>query len=264
MSKLDWLINYLAEERGEKGNIPNDENRKIRLWRALINIRTPKEISNEYIEKENEYLQERLKNINIIDSKEIKTIDNYYKDTKLQNKDKIALIKCDITTLKVDAIVNPANEEGTGCYIPNHNCLDNQITTFGGVLVRLEDAKKIKELGGKLITGTAMITKGYNLPSKYIIHTTGPMVINNLTEKERELLKDCYNNSLLIAKENNIKTIAFPTISTGIYRFPKDEASKIALKTIDTFISNNKEAFDKVIITVYTDEDLEIYKNNLY
>ena len=114
-----------------------------------------------------------------------------------------------------------------------------------------------------LQTGKAFITKGYNLPSKYVIHTVGPIIYENVTEKEILELKNCYINSLELAKENNIKTIAFPCISTGEFRFPKELASKIAIETIKEYLDTNEKYFEKIIFNVFSDEDYKIYLNNL-
>ena len=119
--------------------------------------------------------------------------------------------------------------------------------------------KKIKSLK----TGKAFITSGYNLPSKYVIHTVGPIIYENVTEKEISKLKNCYINSLELAKVNNIKTIAFPCISTGEFRFPKELASKIAIETIKEYLDTNEEYFEKIIFNVFSDEDYKIYLNNL-
>ena len=121
----------------------------------------------------------------------------------------------------------------------------------------------MKNLNYNLETGKAFITKGYNLPSKYVIHTVGPIIYENVTEKEILELKNCYINSLELAKENNIKTIAFPCISTGEFRFPKELASKIAIETIKEYLDTNEEYFEKIIFNVFLDVDYKIYLKNL-
>ena len=116
---------------------------------------------------------------------------------------------------------------------------------------------------GMLQTGKAFITKGYNLPSKYVIHTVGPIIYENVTEKEILELKNCYINSLELAKENNIKTIAFPCISTGEFRFPKELASKIAIETVKEYLDTNEKYFERIIFNVFSEKDYKIYLNNL-
>ena len=120
----------------------------------------------------------------------------------------------------------------------------------------------MKEIGS-LNTGKAFITKGYNLPSKYVIHTVGPIIYGSVTEKEKVELKNCYINSLELAKENNIKEIAFPCISTGEFKFPKEEACIIAIKAVNEYLEQNKGCFDKVVFNVFTNEDYNIYIKNL-
>lgn len=164
---------------------------------------------------------------------------------------KIQLYKGDITKLEVDAIVNAAN---------------NSLLGGGGV-----DGAIHRAAGKKLLnecrtlngceTGDAKITNGYNLPAKYVIHTVGP-VWSGGKRNDYELLKSCYRRSLEIAVENNLKSIAFPNISTGVYRFPKDEAADIAINTVKEFIRESS-FIEKVIFTVFDDENFKIYKEKL-
>lgn len=250
MNKLDYLIQYLLKENLRVNSIPENEQDKKNLWRALCNVREPKAISNEFLKIENEFLQEELK---------IKNITNV-DDIKANNK--IALWQGDITKLKIDSIVNAANSQGLGCFRPLHNCIDNQIQTFAGVQIRLECNEYMKNIDYNLPTGEAFITKGYNLPSKYVIHTVGPIIQFRVTEKEEYELSNCYINSLKLAVEKRIKTIAFPCISTGVFRFPKDRACEIAVKSVKEFLKEN-EAIEKVVFNVYSDEDYDIYLRNL-
>lgn len=139
------------------------------------------------------------------------------------------------------------------------------ITVFilvGGIQLRLECNEKMKKIK-RLEIGKAFITKGYNLPSNYVIHTVGPIIYNNVTEKEVKELRSCYINALEIAKKHDIRNIAFCSISTGEFRFPKDEASKIAIKAVVQYLKENSSFFRKVIFNVFTDEDYEIYNFNL-
>lgn len=258
MENLDFLINYLSEENKEVKveNIPEDIVSKKRLYRSLCNIRDVKPISEEYLKIENEYLQSELKNKKITDVREIEVLGKNFPENK------ICLWQGDITTLKIEAIVNAANSGGVGCFIPRHNCIDNIINSASGVSLRLE-CGKIMEKIGVLETGKAFITKGYNLPSEHVIHTVGPIIYDFVTEDKENDLANCYINSLKLAKENNIKTIAFPCISTGEFHFPKDLASEIAIKSVKEFLNENKDRFDKIVFNVFTDEDYEIYRENL-
>ena len=112
---------------------------------------------------------------------------------------------------------------------------------------------------GELETGRAFITKGYNLPAKYVIHTVGPIIYESVSDAKRESLKNCYIHSLELAKENNIREIAFPCISTGEFRFPKEEACEIAIKAVYDYLEENENNFDKIVFNVFHDEDYEIF-----
>lgn len=265
MEKLDFLINYLLKESEETQGItiPNNIEDKKNLWRSLCNIREPNPISKEYLQVENEYLQEELKKKNITKIEDIKSISETIKKSNLEDSNKICLWKGDITTLQINCIVNAANSQGLGCFVPCHKCIDNQINTFAGISLRLECNEKMKERNYFLHTGNAFITKGYNLPSKYVIHTVGPIINANVTDQEINDLKNCYINSLDLAKKHKIREIAFCSISTGEFKFPKDEACKIAIKTVRNYLKENVKFFDKVVFNVFTDEDYEIYSSNL-
>lgn len=245
---INKLLTYFLSESGYDSNIPDDYDipKKRKLLRGLINERSPKEISEDILILEYELLKKELQEKKITDCLDIPEIEP-----------KISIWQGDITTLKVDAIVNAANEYGLGCFIPNHTCIDNAIHTFAGIRLRLECNKILQ---GKLInTGESIITPAYNLPSKYVIHTVGPIVNNELTDQEIKDLEKCYVSCLDLARENNIKTIAFPAISTGVFRFPKDEASKIAVSVVRNYLSKYPDAFTKVIFNVFSKEDYEYY-----
>lgn len=160
---------------------------------------------------------------------------------------KIELINIDITILEVDAIVNAANSSLTG-----GGGVDGAIHRAAGTDLR-EYCITLKGCR----TGEAKISPGFNLPAKYVIHTVGP-VWNNGTENEEQLLSKCYENSLTLAVENNIKTIAFPCISTGAYRFPFEKAALIALETITHFIESNNQ-IEKLYLVVFSEKELQQY-----
>lgn len=264
MENLDFLIKYLLEDgKHSVASLPKDEGSKKSLYRALVNVREPDPISNEFLEEEDKYLQEELSKKEVTDAKNLKTISEVYPNNNLENADKICLWRGDITKLKVGAIVNAGNSQGLGCFLPNHNCIDNQINTFAGVRLRLACNDIMKTLDYNLETGKAIITKGYNLPAEYVIQTVGPIIENDVSKEEEELLADCYRNSLKLAIENGIRTVSFPCISTGVFRFPKDLASKIAVQTVDEFIKENQDQVDKVIFNLWSEEDVEIYEQNI-
>ncbi|WP_431164971.1 O-acetyl-ADP-ribose deacetylase [Tenacibaculum halocynthiae] len=166
---------------------------------------------------------------------------------------KINLIQGDITKIKVDAIVNAANSSLLG-----GGGVDGAIHRAGGKAI-LEECKKIRNRQGNCKIGEAVITTAGNLPSKMVIHTVGPVYNGGKRiEKEKENLANCYVNCLLLAKENNLNTIAFPNISTGIYKFPKQLAAEIAIKII-----KDNQILDEVTFVCFDDENYTIYKKTL-
>ena len=136
MEKIDYLIEYLLKESGRESFDYSHRDKKS-LYRALVNVRQANPISVEFLKVEDKYLQEELKKQNLTDSKDIKTINENYQDNTLINSDKICLWQGDITKLKIGAAVNAGNSQGLECFLPNHNCIDNQINTFAGVRLRL-------------------------------------------------------------------------------------------------------------------------------
>ena len=246
-----FLIEYLLNEnpRYKRMSIPVSEKEQFQLYRSLVNIRSAKPVSEDYINAENSFLQNITEQKGITDISDLKPTEN-----------NIYLWQGDITTLKCGAIVNAGNNGLTGCYQPCHNCIDNCIHTFAGVKLRLECAEIMRKQGHAEPTGRAKITSAYNLPCDYVIHTVGPIVHHRLTDKHCELLRSCYKNCLKIAVQNNIESIAFCCISTGVFGFPKQEASEIAVKTVSEFLENHNI---KVIFNVFGDDDYEIYKKLL-
>jgi len=168
-------------------------------------------------------------------------------------KPTIEIIKGDITKINTDAIVNAANSSLLG-----GGGVDGAIHRAGGSQI-LEECKEIRNRQGKCKTGEAVFTSAGNLPAKYVIHTVGP-IWNNNEEKSSKLLANCYNNSLKLAESLGVKTITFPNISTGVYRFPKELAGKIAVETVRNFQS---DVIEKIIFVCFDDENEEIYKKLL-
>ncbi len=265
MNKIDFLIDYLLAERQENaaeyGN-PSEQEKKS-LYRALVNVRRPNPISEEFLKAEDEYLQSELEKKGTVNAEKIKSIKEQYPQASVVNQDIICLWQGDITRLKIGAIVNAGNSQGLGCFSPNHNCIDNQINTFSGVRLRLACNEIMQGLDYNLETGKAIITKGYNLPCDYVIQTVGPIIDFKVTAQKEAELASCYINSLQLAIENGIRSVAFPCISTGVFRFPKMLASKIAIRAVDDFISENRGKLDKVIFNLWSDEDVAVYLNNI-
>ena len=248
-----FLIQELLKEnkRYEDMEIPQDFEEQRALLRALMNVRIAKNIDDEFIKVQDEYLKEEIKRKGIVDIDDLKPI-----------KDGIYLWQGDITTLRCDVIVNAANSGMTGCYVPNHRCIDNCIHSFAGVQLRLECDEIMTKQGYSEPTGQAKITKSYNLPCKYIIHTVGPIINGKLTSKDCDLLESCYKSCLELAVKNNLESIAFCCISTGEFHFPNDKAAQIAVKTVEEFMKK-ETSLKKVIFNVFKDMDKEIYRKLL-
>lgn len=249
--QLLWLIKYLLAENAEYKNIkiPDNENEQFNLYRSLVNIRMPYSISDEYLAIEDEYLQNETREKGITHINDLIPCD-----------DGIYLWQGDITTIDSDAIVNAANSRLLGCFCPCHSCIDNCIHTFAGVQLRLK-CNEIMQ-GFEEPTGKAKITPAYNLPSKFIIHTVGPIVRGSLTKKDEKLLASSYYECLKTADENHLKSIAFCCISTGEFHFPNDRAAKIAVNTINDYKQKTGSRI-KVIFNVFKDKDYEIYRKLL-
>ncbi len=251
--RLHYLIQYLLSEDSQYKElfIPNNEKDKKRLLRSLMNVRPPKEISQEFLEIQDLYLQEEFQNQTITSLKDLSC-----------KKAQVYLWKGDITKLKVDAIVNAGNSALLGCFIPCHNCIDNAIHSYAGVQLRLECQHIMEQQGTSEPTGKAKITNGYNLPAKYVLHTVGPIVQGKLTEKDCKLLASCYRSCLKVADEHQLKSIAFCCISTGEFHFPNDIAGKIAVDTVERYLKETNSKIE-VVFNVFKEEDYKIYKRLL-
>lgn len=241
-----YLIEYLLKESNLQAEIPSDEISQKRLLRALFNVRMPKTASGEFKRIQDEYLQEelRLKGVTDIASLAPVATDIY-------------LWKGDITTLKCDGIVNAANSQMLGCFCPNHGCIDNAIHTFAGIGLRQECAEIMKNQGEEP-TGRAKITKAYNLPCNYILHTVGPIVYGELTKQHEKQLADCYRSCLSLADKYGLQSLAFCCISTGEFHFPNEKAAEIAVRTVIEYKTHTKSKM-KVVFNVFKESDYAIY-----
>lgn len=253
--QLDFLINYLIEERAEPIEIPQDYQDKRNLLRALMNVRLPSEVSDEFLKVQDEFLTNETLNKELTAVEDIEWVTG-----------KLMLWQGDIATLKVDAIVNAANSKLLGCFIPLHNCIDNVIHSAAGVQLRDECNKIMKMQNEDEKVGRAKITGAYNLPSRYVIHTVGPAIPQGLkpSDKDCGALASCYKSCLEIASYNKLESIAFCCISTGVFNFPQELAAEIAVKTVEEYLENNETTLNHVIFNVFTDDDYSIYKRLLF
>ncbi len=254
-----WLIQELLNEDTEYKNykIPTEEQGQKDLLRALMNVRMPKAISNDFLEIQDEYLKEEIRRKGVVDSET-------FKPCRLDER--IYLWQGDMSVLKVDAVTLPANSQLLGCFRALHNCLDNILGSVSGVSLRLACNEYMQAQKAKYgesyeePTGQAMITPGFNLPAKHVIHTVGPIVQGWLTQEHKDLLASCYKSVLDKADENNLKSIALCCISTGVFMFPQDKAAEIAVKTVREWLDEHPDtSVKKVIFNVFKDDDLRLY-----
>lgn len=248
--RREYLIRYLLDESEEyRGiQIPRREYDQKRLLRGLVNVRTPREIDRKFIYVQDAYLKE------VLEKKGIVTLSD---TTSFGNG--MSLWQGDITRLDVDAIVNAANSQMTGCYQPNHTCIDNCIHTFSGVQLRNKCHEIMQLQGHEEPTGQAKITPGYNLPCKYVLHTVGPIIYDHVRREDEAMLSSCYRSCLELAEENDCRSLAFCCISTGVYRFPNRRAAEIAIQTVSKYKEETNSQIE-VVFNVWKDVDREIYE----
>lgn len=251
--RLDFLIRCLLNENEEYKNreIPAGQPDKRRLLRSLMNVRPPVPASEEFLKVQDAYLQERLAERGVTEPENLTPI-----------QPGIYLWQGDITTLAADAIVNAANSRILGCFVPCHGCIDNAIHTYAGIQLRMECARIMAGQRKEEATGKAKITKAYNLPCRYVLHTVGPIIYGTVTKTDCELLAGCYRSCLELAASYGLQSVAFCCISTGEFHFPNELAAEIAIQTVRTWQQQNSNRIE-VIFNVFKDSDYEIYKRLL-
>lgn len=246
MEKLEKLIHYLAPDL----DFPQTREEQEWVLRALMNIWEPKVMPAEFWTLQDAYLQETLAQKRVTGLFDLQEVEP-----------QIYLWQGDITSLEVDAIVNAANSQLLGCFVPHHRCIDNAIHSQAGLQLRLACYQLMKAQGQLEATGQAKITPAYNLPAKYIIHTVGPIIQAEVSPQDEALLASSDQKSLEVAVENGLTSIAFCCISTGEFRFPNQLAAEIAVKTVRSFIKKHPNI--RVVFNVFKDLDWEIYQELL-
>ena len=244
-----WLIRALLDEQGYRNAIPQDVFEQKRLLRGLLNVRPPLKASEEFLAVQDAYLKEATAEKGVTALSDLTPL-----------RPHLYLWRGDITTLSIDAIVNAANSQLLGCFSPNHGCIDNAIHTYAGVQLRLACHEIMQRQGHEEPTGTAKITPGFNLPAKFVLHTVGPIVSGRLSERHCRELASCYESCLALAAENDLLSVAFCCISTGVFGFPQKEAARIAVETVTAF--QKKHPID-VVFNVFKEADLAIYRGLL-
>lgn len=254
------LIEYLKKENDGYASLkePVDYFEKRRLLRSLMNVRWPGWASDEFLKSQDALLKEELAEKGIVSVEDILPVSDEYPCTGIKNGDRISIWQGDITRLACDGIVNAANSQMLGCFVPCHNCIDNAIHSAAGIQLRNECAEIMEKQGHEEPTGKAKITKGYNLPAKHVLHTVGPIVGISVTEKQKEELRSCYLSCMILAEREGLKSLAFCCISTGEFHFPNKLAAQIAVETVDRYLSSSK--LERVIFNVFKDEDMNLYR----
>ncbi len=268
--RLKYLVEYLKEDSGEYRNlkVPDHYGEARNILRSLMNIRMPKAVSEEILLVQDAFLSEEAREKGIVELKDIPTVKQQYGSNHIF-ADKLSIWQGDITRLKAGAIVNAANSQMLGCFVPCHKCIDNAIHSAAGMQLRNEcdrimNQRRIRY--GKSYqepVGTATITKGYNLPAEYVIHTVGPIVRYELTESLCQDLRNCYRTVLECALEHGVRSVAFCCISTGEFHFPNQIAARIAVETVTEFLQKHSEEFDRIIFDVFNALDKELYENSI-
>lgn len=268
--RLDYLLQeFKKDSKQYKGlEVENDYESKRMALRSLMNIRMPKEMAEDVVKVQDAFLALEAAEKGIVAISDIRTIKEQY-GSRHPYGDKLSVWQGDITRLAVDAIVNAANSQMLGCFVPCHRCIDNAIHSAAGIALRAECNHKMNQkriqYGSRYEepTGQAMLTKGYNLPAKYVIHTVGPIVGYRLTEQLRQDLRHCYESVLKCCLDNGIRSVAFCCISTGEFHFPNEEAAKIAVETVTSVLHEFESKFDRIIFNVFKDLDKQYYEELL-
>ena len=258
--RLDYLVEIFKRDSDDYKDleIPKNVEEKRRVLRSLMNIRMPKEMDPAVISVQDDYLKERINENGIVKLSEIPIV-----------RDGISIWQGDITRLAVDAIVNAANSQMLGCFVPMHTCIDNCIHTFAGIQLRQECNRRMNILKNRYgmdyeqPTAVPMLTDAYNLPAKKVIHIVGPIVNYKLTPNLENDLADCYRYTLDMCAENGLKSVAFCCISTGVFNFPNERAAEIAVKTVMAWLSEHPGKMERVIFNVFKDEDRRYYEKEL-
>ena len=272
---------------GVRYQTPASLHEKQRMMRALMNVRQPKTATAEFLKEQDEELKEQAVDKGIVHLPSLLHVDRVVETTNEggnwivcpvlspsgeTTETRLLLWQGDITRLAVDAIVNAANAQMLGCWSPLHGCIDNCIHSAAGIQLRQECFEQMQDQGYDEPTGMAKITRGYNLPARYVIHTVGPIVATLRdgrgvpTAEQQSQLASCYWSCLDMAERNGCESIAFCCISTGVFHFPNDRAAEIAISTVRDWMKANPQRqknIKQVIFNVFLDKDYDIYKRLL-
>ena len=268
--RLDYLLRAFKEDsvRYRDLEVADDYQEKRMTLRSLMNIRMPGEMPEETVKVQDEFLAREAVEKGIVPFQEIPTAARQYGSSSPLGE-KISIWQGDITRLKAGAIVNAANSQMLGCFVPCHRCIDNAIHSAAGIQLRRECSSYMKhrkiQYGPRYEepVGQAVLTKGFNLPAEYVIHTVGPVVTGSLNETLREELRSCYKSVLECCVEHGISSVAFCCISTGEFHFPNQEAARIAVGTVSEYLKTHGDSFERIIFNVFKDMDRVLYEQEI-
>ena len=264
--RLLQLVEAFKADSGAYAGLetPRDAAGQRQLLRALMNVRPPRPMGEAVLRIQDEYLTALVREKGVVTPVDIPTAAE--QGSKIAHAENISLWQGDITRLGVDAIVNAANSQMLGCFVPLHACIDNCIHTYAGVQLRQECARQMDALREKYgpdyeqPTAVPLLTDGFALPAKKVAHIVGPIVTGPLTKAHETDLGACYGNTLDLCAENGLRTVAFCCISTGVFRFPNRRAAKIALEAVLSWLDRHEGQMDRVIFNVFKDEDRKHYE----
>ncbi len=265
-TRLAYLVEAFKADSGTYASMatPSDTTGQRQLLRALMNVRPPRPMSEAVLSIQDEYLTELARRNGVVTPADIPTV--AAQGSRIAHAAMLSLWQGDITRLGVDAIVNAANSQMLGCFVPLHACIDNCIHTYAGIQLRQECARQmaaLREVYGpdyEQPTAVPMLTEGYALPARHVIHVVGPIVAGPLTKAHEQALADCYANVLELCAKKGLRTVAFCCISTGVFRFPNQRAAQIAVDTVLAWLDGHDGQMDRVIFNVFKDEDRKIYE----
>lgn len=257
LEQIRYLNNILLQEmpayqiQAEQFSQSEEEQRI--LLRSLMNVRPPMPLKLEFLEVQDMLLSAEREEKRVIDGNRLPVT---------AKNPRLVLWQGDITRLAVDAIVDADNNALLGCFCPCHNCIDNAIHSAAGLGLRDECNQIMQKQGHPEPNGQAKLTRGYNLPARYVLHTVGPIINERVTRRDCDELASCYRSCMELAEQHGLSNIAFCCISTGEFHFPNREAAKIATNTISEFLRHNT-TIRRVIFNVFKDIDKKIYRELL-
>lgn len=258
IQQIQYLIQVLLQEmpayQEQARAFPQDELSQWRLLRSLMNVRPPMPLDPSFLAVQDALLSAEREEKGVVEADAL---------PERPGHPGIALWQGDITRLKADAIVDADNDRLLGCFVPCHSCIDNAIHSAAGLQLRDACAEIMRAQGHPEPAGRAKLTRAYNLPARYVLHTVGPIVGRWVTWKDRRELAACYRSCLALAAEHGLRSVAFCCISTGEFHFPNQEAAEIAVRTVREFLEQQTTSVERVIFNVFKDLDAAIYRRLL-